>query len=284
MQRAARKAERGGADGRAENIERRHRDLEALARRAEPRGDRHAHIVELQRRQRMRRDHLDPLGHRQARRIGIDHEGRQAFRAGRFAAAREDDVMIGDAAIGDPGLGAARAAYACCRRASRSSRAPRHRSRHPARTMRRPRSPCRRAPAADSGASSRASRKARSIRCRAPASRRRNRRGRHGRPRISRARQSVRTSSCGCDPPNSAGTTADKKSGLAQRLHARAAGGVDIVMRQLVKRGFRPARQLRGETPVTVIEERPGQRLGERHVSCPRRPVSASPRRRDRRA
>ena len=62
VQRAAREAERRGADGRAEDVERRHRDLEALARRAEAVGHRHAARVELQRGERMRRDHVDALG------------------------------------------------------------------------------------------------------------------------------------------------------------------------------------------------------------------------------
>ena len=37
------------------------------------------------RRERMRRDHFDPLGHRQARRVGIDHEGREPLGAGALA-------------------------------------------------------------------------------------------------------------------------------------------------------------------------------------------------------
>jgi hypothetical protein len=50
VQRAARETERGGADGRAEDIERRHRDLEAFARGAEAIGHRHAAGLEFQRR------------------------------------------------------------------------------------------------------------------------------------------------------------------------------------------------------------------------------------------
>ena len=64
-------------------------------------------------RQRMRRDHLDALGDGQARRAGVDHEGREAARARRLAGAREDDVMIGDAAVRDPGLCAVEPQMVC---------------------------------------------------------------------------------------------------------------------------------------------------------------------------
>jgi hypothetical protein len=57
-----------------------------------------------------------------------------------------------------------------------------------------------------------------------------------------------------------------QKSGLAQGLHPRAAGRVDVVMRQLVERRLRPARQLRSEAPVTVIEER--ARSASRRAAC----------------
>ena len=45
---------------------------------------------------------------------------------------------------------------------------------------------------------------------------------------------------------------------LAQRRNARAAGRVDVVMRQAGQRGVGPARQRLGETAVIVVEERPG--------------------------
>ena len=52
----------------------------------------------------MRRDHVDALGDREARGVGVDDEGGDAARARRLAGAREHDVKIGDAAVGDPGL------------------------------------------------------------------------------------------------------------------------------------------------------------------------------------
>ena len=46
----------------------------------------------------------DALGDLEARRVGIDDEGRDPARTRRFAGAHEDDVEVGDAAVGDPGL------------------------------------------------------------------------------------------------------------------------------------------------------------------------------------
>ena len=54
--------------------------------------------------QRMRRDHRNALARVQPRRVGIDQERRDALGARRLAAAREDDVAVGHAAVGDPGL------------------------------------------------------------------------------------------------------------------------------------------------------------------------------------
>ena len=113
---------------------------------------RHADIVEAQRRQRMRRDHLDAFLHAQARRVGIDHEGRQPARARRLAGAGEHHVMIGDAAVRDPGLVAVRGGHARCRPAPPSSSAPRHRNRLRVRKWRRPRCSCLCRHSADSAA------------------------------------------------------------------------------------------------------------------------------------
>ena len=52
----------------------------------------------------MRRDHLDPLGDRQPRRVRGHEKAAQPLGAGRFAGAREDAVEIGDPAVGDPRL------------------------------------------------------------------------------------------------------------------------------------------------------------------------------------
>ena len=101
---AAGKAERGGADRRAEHVEHRHGDLEAVARLADHGGGGDAHAVEGEPRQRMRRDDFQPLGDVEALRVGGHEEGRDALRAWRFAGAREDDIEVGDAAVGDPGL------------------------------------------------------------------------------------------------------------------------------------------------------------------------------------
>ena len=87
--------------------------------------------------------------------------------------------------------------------------------------------------------------------------------------RISRARQSVRTSSCGCSPPYSAGTTALRNPALpSAATRARQAASTSSCGRLWQSR-FRPARQLRGETAVTVVEEGPRQGLGERASQLP---------------
>ena len=104
VERAAGKAERRGADRRAEHVEHRHGDAEAVAGLADQRGGRHATPSKAQARQRMRRDDLEPLGDRQPRRVGGHEEGGEALGAGRLAGAGEDDVEVGDAAVGDPGL------------------------------------------------------------------------------------------------------------------------------------------------------------------------------------
>ena len=101
---AAGEAERGGADGGAEHVQRRHGDLEALARSADALRQGHAAALEAQGGEGMRRDHLDALGDRQARRVRLDQEGREPAGAGRLAGAGEDDVEVGDAAVRDPGL------------------------------------------------------------------------------------------------------------------------------------------------------------------------------------
>ena len=62
VERAAGEAERGGADRDAEQVQRLHADAEALARLAEQCVGGQAHIVEFQPGERVRRDHLDPLG------------------------------------------------------------------------------------------------------------------------------------------------------------------------------------------------------------------------------
>ena len=62
VKRASREAQRCGRNGGAKNIERLHRNLEAAAWRPEPSSSGNPAILEAQRRQRMRGDHVDPLG------------------------------------------------------------------------------------------------------------------------------------------------------------------------------------------------------------------------------
>ena len=149
-----------------------------------------------------------------------------------------------------------------CRRrpAWRSSRARRRRSRPPARTARRRRSPCRRAPAADSAASAPSVPNSEIEPVPSPCMAKAKSASPSRNASISRARQSVRTSSVGCSPPCAAGTTALRKPGLAQRLDARAAGGVDVVVRQRGRSGVGPARELVARSARwRVVEERPAR-------------------------
>src|SRR5262249_25165969 len=67
---------------------------------------------------------------------------------------------------------------------------------------------------------------------------------------------------------------------LAQCLHPCAAGGIDVVMRQRGQGGVGPTRQRLRKTAMSIVEERPAQRLLEVHLSCPRIPASAWRRRR----
>ena len=54
----------------------------------------------------MRRDDIDILADAEAGTVGVDDEGRDPLGAAAFAAAREDDVEIGDTGVRDPGLAA----------------------------------------------------------------------------------------------------------------------------------------------------------------------------------
>ena len=125
VERAAGEAERRRADRGAEDVERApSRCLKPSPRLAEQRGGRHAAVVEAQRRERMRRDHVDALGDRRGRASPASTmKARDALRARRLAGAGEHDVEIGDAAVGDPGL------LAVERRSRRRRGARRHRDR-----------------------------------------------------------------------------------------------------------------------------------------------------------
>src|SRR5262249_39062778 len=75
-----------------------------------------------------------------------------------------------------------------------------------------------------------------------------------------------------------------EEAALAERLHPRAAGRVEVGVRQRGKRGIGPARERLGETAMAIVEKRPAQRFLEAHLNCPRIPASAWQRRRGTRA
>ena len=99
VERAAGEAEGGGANGRAEHVQRRHRLREAPAALAEQGLGGKLHPVEAKRRQRVRGDHTDAFAGLQAGRVRIDDEGGEALRPRRFAGAGEKDIEVGDAAV-----------------------------------------------------------------------------------------------------------------------------------------------------------------------------------------
>ena len=262
VQRAPGEAERGGADRRAEDVERRHRDLEAVAGPADAVLDRHAAGIEAQRRERMRRDHVDALGDAQAGRVGLDQEGRQPARARRLAGAGEDDVMVGDAAIRDPGLLAVDADMAVAVRRRRR----RHRGDIRAGLLLRQREGGDALALAHAGQDARLHRLGAGNADRAgaeplhgegeigePVARGQNLAGEAERAHVERLGQPA------------IGRRHDRlqEAGLAQRRDPRPAGGVDIVMRQAGQGGVGPGGKLSGEGAVAVLEERPVERVAK---------------------
>src|SRR5262249_61423305 len=66
-----------------------------------------------------------------------------------------------------------------------------------------------------------------------------------------------------------------EEAALAERLHPRAAGGVEVLVRQRGKRGIGPAREGFGEAAMAIVEKRPAQRFLKAHLNCPRKRASA---------
>src|SRR4029079_4105558 len=103
-ERTACEAKRRGPHRGAEDIERGHRDLEAVAGRADEIVDAHTAILEGQAREWMRRHNLDALGDRQPGIVAAHDEGRQTLSACRLAAAGKDHIKIGDPTVRYPCL------------------------------------------------------------------------------------------------------------------------------------------------------------------------------------
>ena len=104
VQRAAGEAEGGRSHGGAKNVERGHRDLEALARPGQDLCLVDAAVLQADAPQRMRCDHREAFRHAEPRGIGIDDKGGDSPGARLFAGAREDDVLGGEPGIGDQRL------------------------------------------------------------------------------------------------------------------------------------------------------------------------------------
>jgi len=103
VERATGKAQRGGADGRAKDIERAQGDPHAFARLANDLLERDPAIRERERAQRVRSDDVDRAADRQAAGVGIDHDSQETLLAG-LGPPAEHHVVRGDAGIRDPGL------------------------------------------------------------------------------------------------------------------------------------------------------------------------------------
>src|SRR5450830_1235555 len=100
---------RRAGNGRAEDIERRHRHLEAFAGAAETIGQRDAAGGEATRRERVWSYDLNAAGDRKTRGISVDDETGKPLGTGGLAGPREHHVVVRDSAIGDPGLEAVNA-------------------------------------------------------------------------------------------------------------------------------------------------------------------------------
>ena len=186
VERAARKAERGGADGGAEHVERRHRDLEAVAGRADHGVAGTRQSSKRKPRQRMRRDR--PRCARRSTRPGVSAGTMKAESPWRPAPRRcARRRRRGRRCRRSRSRSSRRRGRSRRRRAARQVACWRRRSRMPARSARRRRCAL---PARVFGSHALAlrcaCRTARSGRCRAPASRRRNRRGPSWRASVSR--------------------------------------------------------------------------------------------------
>src|SRR5580704_9629821 len=101
IQRAPRETDGRRADGAPKNVERCHRDLEALAFLTDAAAHGNSRALEAERPQRMRRDGFDALARRAPGSRRIHGKCRQALRAV-AGGSRENDVEVSDACVGDP--------------------------------------------------------------------------------------------------------------------------------------------------------------------------------------
>src|SRR5215217_5519581 len=104
VERPAGEPQSGRSHRRSKHVQRRHGYLEALAGLAKEVALRHPAVVELERRQGVRRDRGDAFQHPEARRLGIHNKGAQALGSRLLTSSREDGVEVRQATVGDPGL------------------------------------------------------------------------------------------------------------------------------------------------------------------------------------
>ena len=110
VERTPRKAQGRRSDAGAEDVQRAHRQLEAVTGLAQALQLGHAAVVEAQTCERVRSDHLDTLGDLQAGRAGVHNVGAEALCAAcgglmpSDAVTRKDAIDVRDTAVADPRL------------------------------------------------------------------------------------------------------------------------------------------------------------------------------------
>jgi len=239
------------------------RDAETITGAAEAIGDRHAAVLERERCERVRRDHLDAVSDRETRCIRIDDESRKSLCTRRFARADEDNVMISDAAVRNPGLATVDAHMIVPVRNGGG------RERGDIRAGLQ----FREGEGGDALAA-RDGRKVALLQCFIAEQRDRagaeplHREGEIGEPVMKRENLASETQ-CShveirCQSAVSRRHGGAQEPGLAERSDTRAAGGIDVVMRQMGKMRACPTRKVDGKGTVPFLEERPGKRFRQR--------------------
>ena len=218
----------------------------------------------------MGRDGLRGARRSEARGVGRDQEGGDALGA-RAAGAGEDDVEVGDAAVGDPGLVAVEDVAVAVAGGGEV-----HGGHVGARRGLGQREggdgSARRGLGQQAAPSARRCRRARRRRSPGPAWRRRSRRGRRA-GQVSRTRQRQRTSS---SPPGGGVAAAAQPAVLAERGDERAAGGVGVGVVDGAE-ARRPRRRASSASARWRSSKKGQARKllsGASIISCPRRPAS----------
>src|SRR5215472_14947403 len=233
-------------------------------------------------------DDLDALSHAQSGTLGIDDERGEPFGAGSFPGAREHDVVIGNAAVGNPGFAAVDAQM----RGSVRFRRGRERGNI------RPRLRLGEREGGNGAAVAHRRQIARLEHRRAEQRDRGRAQTLHGECEVGQSIAEGQNLACETQRAHIElvikATMLCRHDGLqeaslAERFHPRAAGRINIVMGQCRKRRVREMHKRRGKAAMALIEEWPGQRFLEAHAALPKNetkpcnPLRSFPRKRDHR-